>query len=451
MTSTSDALGASPSAGEVASQNSGAKDIRAVVEGLEKELRDRKRKRWIRWGVGLTLLAGASFAYISYKRAHAPPPEARFTSAEVEVRDVIEEVQSTGVVEPVNQVEVGAQVSGRVVTVDVDFNDEVKAGQKLAEIDPELFGAEVTQQNAQLSAAQAAVKSADARRTAVQTRVARLKLLVAEKVASLAELENAQGELDVATAEVGTAEAQIAQIRARLMSARTTLNYTKIFSPIDGVVIDRQVEPGQTVASSFNTPVLFVIAKDLQQMRVLAEIDEADVGKVKEGMTAQVTVDAFPRDSFAGTLTQIRLSPNNVEGVVTYSAVIVVENVGGKLRPGMTATATVITREAKGVVAVRNSALRFEPLKSEEKQGGSKSSEGSKSTKAEARAKLGAGQGRIYQAGDGPPEDPGTSEKLVQIGISDGVWTEIKEGLSKDQEVIVDEKPQDKKKGFRLF
>src|SRR5690606_11323923 len=160
---------------------------------------------------------------------------------------------------------------------------------------------------------------------------------------------------------VGNAKAQIAQIQARLKSARTTLNYTKIYSPIDGVVIDRQVEPGQTVAASFNTPVLFVIAQDLTKMRVVAEIDEADVGKVKEGMEAQITVDAFPDDRFKGKLTQIRFAPNNVEGVVTYAAVIAVVNPDGKLRPGMTATATVVTRQALKVPALRNASLRFEP------------------------------------------------------------------------------------------
>lgn len=360
---------------------------------------------------------------------------------------MIEEVQSTGVVEPVNQVEIGAQVSGRVVSVDVDFNDQVEAGQQLAEIDPEIFGAEVTQQNAQLAAALAAVKSAEARRDAVKTRMDRLALLVKENVASLTELENAQGEYDVAVAEVGTAKAQIAQIRARLSSARATLGYTKIFSPIDGVVIDRQVEPGQTVASSFNTPVLFVIAKDLQRMRVLAEIDEADVGKVKEGMTAEVTVDAFPESKFEGKLTQIRLSPNNVEGVVTYSAVILVENEGGKLRPGMTATATVVTREARGVPALRNSALRFEPLPPPEEEGDKPTAK----KKKEKKLKPGAGQGRVYLLGEGPPERPGSHAKLVDIGISDGVWTELRGGLAEKAEVIVDEKPSDEKKGFRLF
>ena len=420
-------------------------DIRTVVQGLEKELVQQRRRRRVRWALTLLGLAVAVAGFSVYRKQTAPPPEPQFTTAKLQVRDVIEEVQSTGVVEPVNEVDVGAQVSGRIVTVDVDFNDRVQAGQQLAAIDPELFGAEVTQQNAQLVAARAAVKSAETRRGAVLTRLERLKLLVSEQVASLVELEQAQGEYDVAVAEVAAAKAQIAQIYARLASAKTTLNYTKIYSPIDGVVIDRQVEPGQTVASSFNTPVLFVIARDLDQMRVLAEIDEADVGKVKEGMSAQVTVDAFADETFAGKLTQIRLSPNNVEGVVTYSAVILVENRDSKLRPGMTATATVVTREARQVLAVRNSALRFEPLKD------SSSTGDSPQPAVEPNQERKPGQGRVYLLGDGPPDSPGHHRKFVDVGVSDGVWTELEAGLPKSAQVIVDERPPEEKKGFRLF
>jgi HlyD family secretion protein len=405
----------------------------------------------MRWGVTLLVLGGLGWGTAAYRRKNAPPPEPQFTTAALEVRDIVEEVQSTGVVEPVNQVDIGAQVSGRVVNVFVDFNDEVKAGDQLAEIDPEMLGAEVVQQDAQLGAARASVKSSEARRDAIKTRLERLRTLVAERVASAAELDQVQGEYDVAVAEVAAAEAQIAQIMARLRSARTNLTYTKIYSPIDGVVIDRQVEPGQTVASSFNTPVLFVIARDLRQMRVLAEIDEADVGKVKEGMKADVTVDAFPGEKFEGDLTQIRLSPNNVEGVVTYAAVILVKNPENKLRPGMTATATVVTREAKQVLAVKNSALRFEPLPPPAKPGEESPSSEPPGRKGPPQKKPGPGEGLVFLLGKGPPEAPGSERKIVQTGISDGVWTELVGGLEKGASVIVDEKPQEEKKGFRLF
>lgn len=436
-----------PLGGEALDQN-----VRDVVAGLERELRDGQRRKWIRWGVIVLVLGGLAFGGVAYQKKNAPPPLPQFTTAGLEVRDIVEEVQSTGVVEPVNQVDIGAQVSGRVVNVFVDFNDQVKAGDQLAEIDPELLGAEVVQQDAQLGAARASVKSAEARRDAVKTRLLRLRTLVTERVASAVELDQVQGEYDVAVAEVAAAEAQIAQITARLRSARTNLTYTKIYSPIDGVVIDRQVEPGQTVASSFNTPVLFVIARDLRQMRVLAEIDEADVGKVKEGMKADVTVDAFPGEKFEGDLTQIRLSPNNVEGVVTYAAVILVKNPDNKLRPGMTATATVVTSEVRQVLAVKNAALRFEPLPPD---AGPSAPAGAappaQKTSGPLQKKPGPGEGLVYLAGDGPKEAPGMTRKIVKTGISDGVWTELKGGLEKGAQVIVDERPQEAKKGFRLF
>jgi len=423
-------------------------EIDTVVQGLATQLKRRRRQRTLRAVAVMGVLVSGGAGLVYYQRASAPPPAARFVTAPVEVRSIGEEVQSTGVVEPLNQVDVGAQVSGRIVSVDVDFNDQVKAGQLLAQIDPQLFGAEVSQNHAQLSAAQATIKSAEARRDAVKVRVERLKRLVGDQVASVGELEEASGELQVAEAEVGTAKAQIAQIQARLSSARTTLNYTKIFSPIDGVVINRQVEPGQTVASSFNTPVLFVIAQDLTKMRVVAEIDEADVGKVKEGMEAQVTVDAFPEDQFKGILTQIRLAPNNVEGVVTYSAVIAVDNPDGKLRPGMTATTTVETRKVVDVVAVRNSALRFEPA-APPPQPGQAPPPSTKDLPSAERP--GPGRGRVFLQGSGPVTDPGTTTKMVDLGLTDGVWSEVKSGLVKGQQVIVDEHTDDKKRGFRLF
>jgi HlyD family secretion protein len=423
-------------------------EIDTVVQGLAAQLKRRRRQRTLRALTLVGVVSCGAAGLIYYQRASAPPPPARFVTAAVETRSILEEVQSTGVVEPLNQVDIGAQVSGRIVSVDVDFNDRVKAGQLLAQIDPQLFGAEVSQNHAQLSAAQATIKSAEARRDAMKVRVDRLTRLVGDQVASMGELEEATGELQVAEAEVGSAKAQIAQIQARLSSARTTLNYTKIFSPIDGVVINRQVEPGQTVASSFNTPVLFVIAQDLTKMRVVAEIDEADVGKVKEGMEAQVTVDAFPEDQFKGMLTQIRLAPNNVEGVVTYAAVITVDNPEGKLRPGMTATTTVETRKVVDVAAVRNSALRFEPAAPPAQPGQAATpavKDGGSSLRPEP------GRGRVFLPGHGPVTDPGATAQLIDLGLTDGVWTEVKSGLVQGQQVIVDEHTDDKKRGFRLF
>jgi HlyD family secretion protein len=180
-------------------------------------------------------------------------------------------------------------------------------------------------------------------------------------------------------------------------------------------------------------------------MRVLADIDEADVGKVKEGMLAEVSVDAFAGDRFEGKLTQIRLSPNRVEGVVTYSAVILVDNPDAKLRPGMTATVRIETRKAEGVQAIRNAALRFEPL-TPQREGAS-----APTPEEKPLSRLKAGQARVYLEGEGPKQSPGVKAQVVEVGISDGVWTELKEGLALGARPIVDEKPDESKKGFRLF
>lgn len=455
----SDPSGDEPSGsdGEDGSRDASSSELELIVRGLEADLRRQKRARTLRGlaslGVVVILLGG----FFLYRRSTAPPPEPRFVLAPVERRDVVERVQATGIVEPVNKVEVGSQVSGRVATVRVDFNDRVSKGQLLAEIDPEIFSADVVQSRAQLDAAQAALARSLAARDAALVRRDRLRSLVAEAAASAAEFDTAQADLNVSEAEVTSARAQISQLSARVESARATLKYTKIFSPIDGVVIDRKVEPGQTVAASFNTPVLFVIAKDLRQMRVLAEIDEADVGKVHEGMQVDIVVDAFPEDHFEGSLTQIRLSPSTAEGVVTYAAVVLVDNAEGKLRPGMTASATVETRAERGVPTVRNAALRFEPLPEPTRPGSGQPGAGQPGAGKPAGAgpvlpkPLVPGEGKVYLVEGGPPEAPRYGSRTIQIGITDGAYTMVKGGLDEHASVIIDERPSETRRGFRLF
>lgn len=419
----------------------GPADLSETVRALEQQLARRRRTRLLRILTVVVVLLCGGFGIRFYQKANAPAPPDRFKEEAAELRDVLEEVQSTGVVEPLHRVEVGAQVSGRVVRVEVDFNDRVEKGQLLAEIDPELFGADVVQTRAQLKSGQAALGRARAGRDAAAIRLSRLKLLVAEGAASSAELDQAQADADMAEAEVVAAEAESAQIDARLKSANTTLKYTKIYSPIAGVVIDRLVEPGQTVAASFSTPVLFQIARDLTRMRVLAEIDEADVGKVEAGMPTRVVVDAFPDQHFQGELTQIRLSPTTVEGVVTYGAVIVVDNPDGKLRPGMTATATITTARAEKVVAVRNAALRFEPLPASDKKDGG-AMETDSAGKEPEPPRLTHGQGRVYRVlSTSTAQDPQLKSQIVDVGVTDGVFTVVRSGLQVGERVVVDERP----------
>jgi HlyD family secretion protein len=406
-----------------------------AVARLEAQLRQTGRRRWgtrLAWMLGLCVLLAAGALW---RRSQTPPPEPRFRTKALEVRDVLERVESTGRLRPLTEVQVGAQVSGRVARVHVDFNAQVKRGDLLAEIDPQLFGAQVGQVTGQLEAAKAALSSAQARATAAEAELKRVTELVQESIATRAELDKAIGTRDVALADIAAANASITGLRAQLKSVQTTLTYTKIYSPIDGIVINRAVEPGQTLAASFNSPTLFLIAQDLSQMEVLADIDEADVGKVKEQMPALVTVDAFAGESFVGKVTQIRYNPNEVQGIVTYSAVIDVKNQELKLRPGMTATVSITTREVKHVLAAPNAALRFKP---QDKDRGPE------------LTSLGQGQGRVYQLSGGVIGKEQIAPLVVGLGASDGIWTELTaSGLDAGSQLVVEQ--TDKPEARRLF
>jgi HlyD family secretion protein len=414
-----------------------------AVRDLEKELRAQGGRRWLRRLLVLAVLAGLVGGLVVWRRATRPAPPPRFTTQKIERRDIVEQVESTGTVKPLTEVQVGAQVSGRIVDVKVDFNSKVKKGDLLAEIDPSLFGAQVSQSGAQLKAAKASLERAKAQLATSKVTLGRQKSLLKENLTSQAQVDQAQGAYDVAAADVASSQAQISQLRAQLSSARTTLAYTRIFSPIDGVVINRAVDPGQTVAASFAAPVLFVIAQDLSRMQVLADIDEADVGKLKEGMKADVVVDAFPGETFKGRVTQVRYSPNTVQGVVTYSAVVDVDNPEIKLRPGMTATVSIRTREAHHVIAVRNAALRFKPLPEEDKDGKEKS--------VKPKTTIKPGQGRLYLPAGGPPGQEKYREKVVDLGITDGIWTELDKSKMKVGDLVITDQRENKKKGFRIF
>lgn len=403
-----------------------------AAAALERDLKSRGSKRWITRLAVLGAAALVGWGGYVWNERRKPPPPARFTTQKVERRDVAEQVQSTGKVKPLKEVQIGAQVSGRVVKVAVDFNSSVKKGDVLAEIDPRLFGAQVSQNRAQIDAAKAQLKRAQASLAVTETTLRRLEKLVKENLATQAEVDAASGNRDVANADVAASEAMLAQLDAQLASASTTLQYTRITSPIDGVVITRSVDPGQTVASSFAAPVLFVLAPDLALMQVLADVDEADVGKVKEGMAASVVVDAFPGEAFAGKLVQIRFSPNDVQGVVTYSAVIDVANPELKLRPGMTATVTVDTRRANGVPTLPNAALRFRPVKVEQ------GPPGSAPPPAVFSTELKAGQARVYLPAPSANDDP--IEKVLDVGITDGRFTEVKGGLPLGADVVTEQR-----------
>ncbi|MFT3767070.1 MAG: efflux RND transporter periplasmic adaptor subunit [Minicystis sp.] len=295
------------------------------------------------------------------------------------------------------------------------------------------------QNRAQLESAQASVTRAEASLATSKQRLDRAKKLVAEGIGSQADLDNAQGAYDVATADLAASRASVAQIGAALKSSKTNLEYTRIYSPIDGVVITRSIDPGQTVAASFQAPVLFVIAQDLRKMRVLADVDEADVGKLKEGMTADVRVDAFPGEKFKGSVSQVRFSPNSQSGVVTYAAVIDVDNPDIKLRPGMTATVTIKTAEVLAATRLPNAALRFKPSPPVDKDG--------KKIPQEPLPALGANKGRIYLLTNETPGAEKAEMREVDIGITDGINTVLKTDIGAAKIVIDENDDPSKKKG----
>ncbi len=418
-------------------------------------------RKWVKRVLLGLVLAGATAGTVVWREKHRPPTPSRFVTASVAKGDVIEKVQATGTVQPLLQVNVGAQVNGRVVSVHVDFNSPVKKGDLLAEIDPSVYGAQASQQEANLAAQRAQIESASGAHEAAKANYERMQRLVAQKLASKAELDAAKGQYDTTKAAIEAARASLKAIEAQLKQSLTNVGYTRIVAPIDGIVVNRAIDPGATVAASFQSPTLFVVAQDLKRMRVIADVDEADVGKLAEGMAVEAVVDAFPGETFKGTLSQLRFSANTVQGVVTYPAIVEVENPDEKLRPGMTATIAVRTREALGVRRVPNAALRFKPTPADA-NGEKKHGRGDGAAKPAVAAKeagLAKGEAQVYvlKKTPGPSDRAGDVKEeavatRIHVGITDGLHTELVDDaeLAGDVTVITDEvdEKKDKKKPF---
>jgi HlyD family secretion protein len=344
--------------------------------------------------------------------------------------DIITAVTATGTVNAVTSVNVGTQVSGRITKLSVDYNSPVTKGEVIALIDPALFQAQVDQARANLANAKANLTKAAATEADAKRTWDRYKSLFERNLVAKSQMDTAETSYLTAAASTVAARTQVDQTAAALSLSETNLVYTKIVSPVDGVVISRNVDVGQTVAASFQTPTLFVIAADLTKMQIDTSVDEADVSNVKVGQDVDFTVDAYPEETFKGKVFQVRNAAVTVQNVVTYDVVVQVSNQELKLKPGMTAEVSIITSVVRSVLRIPNGALRFRPME----------------------------KGKPAAAGRGPAvwtlENNQPKRIAVKIGFSDGTYTElVSEDLKVGEPVIIESlsKPASQASGFRMF
>jgi HlyD family secretion protein len=345
----------------------------------------------------------------------------RYRFGDVVVGDLVQTVNASGTLNPVVLVNVGTQVSGTVRRLLADFNDRVQAGQVLLELDPTTFRAAVAQSEGEVANAEAALRLA-------RTEEKRMRELFAQEYVSRQELDKALQSREAAAAQLKTAQGKLARDRANL-------DYSVIRSPVSGVVVSRQVNEGQTVAASFQTPTLYQIAQDLSRMQIDTNVAEADIGKVRDGQRVGFTVDAFPGRQFEGQVRQIRLNPILQQNVVTYNVVVGVDNADGVLLPGMTAYISVVVDRREGVVMLPNAALRYRPAAAESANG-----RDAVASRSDSRPAGGAG---VYVLRDGR-----IVRIAVRTGVSDGRTTEILGGeIKPGDRVVVDEQVTDAKAG----
>lgn len=277
----------------------------------------------------------------------------------IKARTITQIVEATGTIQPINTVSIGSQVSGLINEIYVDYNSEVEKGQLLAQIDTSLFEAQLNQSIANINNAKATLAKNKAVLAYDEKTYKRYKNLYERNLVSKDDLDSAESAYKSDLAQVAAAQATIMQAQANYETASANMRYTKIISPVKGIVISKEVEVGQTVAASFQTPTLFTVAEDLTKMQIETSVSEADIGKVKEGQDVEYTLDGYPDSVFHGKVTQVRLSPTTESNVVTYTVIIEVENEEGKLLPGMTANVSIITDKSENVLAVPNNALKF--------------------------------------------------------------------------------------------
>jgi len=355
-----------------------------------------------------------------------------FRTEKVTKGEIVETVTASGNVNAVTTVLVGTQVSGTIKNIYADFNSPVKKGQLIAQIDPATFAAQVDQSRANLFSAKANLEKAEATLIDAKRTFERNKILFSKDLIAKSELDTSETNYETAKAQINASKAQVAQAEASLKVAETNLRYTRIISPVDGIVVSRNVDVGQTVAASFQTPTLFTIAQDLTKMQIDTNVAEADIGKVKQGQDVEFGVDAYPGIIFKGQVSQVRNAPINVQNVITYDAVILVNNPELKLKPGMTANVSIIVVGKKDILRIPNAALRFTMPDKDKKN---------KDKKAQQKTPGQKGAG-VWALENGKPK-----RLAVSTGISDGTYTELLSGeIKEEQEVIVESLAKPKQK-----
>ena len=380
-------------------------------------------KRWI---IGLVLVAAAVAGYFAYRYYMSKQPgESRYRTARIERGDVIQTVRATGTIQPIKLVQVGTQVNGPVRMLYVDYNSKVKAGDLVAQIDPTTYEARLAQDQANLIESQANVEQSQAKLIQAEKELERAKKLTAREMISQTDLDSAIATRDTLAAQLKVSQAAVAQAEAALRLSKANLGYTTISSPVDGVVIARNVSEGQTVVASFNAQILFLIATDLRKIQVEASIPEADIGSIALGQQVLFTVDAYEQN-FTGTVTQIRMAAATVQNVVTYPVIIEAANPDNKLFPSMTADIICEVAHHENVLKVPNAALRFKP---EERPNGEPPAT------AKGTAARGPRGPRLWAL---KPDGKGLRPIPISLGITDGAFTEVRTTapLTDDQEVI---------------
>ena len=405
-----------------------------IVQTLGIDRSSRKGKllrRWIMWSVPV-LVIGIVLAFLI---THNKAESVQFRTQTAERGDLTLIVTATGNLEPINQVDVSSELSGIIRSVTVDYNDRVKVGEILVKLDTTKLEATIRKSEASLESARASVLQAQATLKEKQAELERMRKvhsLSGGKVPSQQDMETAEAELERARADVSSAKAQVSQAQATLESDKTELTKASIRSPINGVVLVRDIEPGQTVAASLEAPVLFTLAEDLTKMELHVDIDEADIGEVREGQEATFTVDAYPGRTFPADITQVRYGSEEEDGVVTYKTVLAVDNSDLLLRPGMTATADITIKKIDNAVLVPNAALRFTPPADTAGMSEKQSSNGSVISKILPRPPrqqknstqvLEGSQPCVWTVRSGIP-----FPIPVTTGASDGIKTEITSG-----------------------